>query len=79
MSLASKVTLGCSVTFLFGAFLYDIYAKQITYATLHKGVVKDLARQEQQSKNLLELSRQKHVEEQYRQALTEQEQQTEKQ
>lgn len=73
MSRASKIALGSSVVFLAATVIYDFYDKEITRAVLHKGVVKDLARQEQQAKNLRELSRQIVVEEQYRAAMAEKE------
>ncbi|KAK7602776.1 hypothetical protein V9T40_006750 [Parthenolecanium corni] len=73
MSLTSKITLGASVVFLAGTIIYDFYDKEIQKALLHRGVVKDLARQELQAKNLRELNRQIMVEEQYRTAMAEKE------
>ncbi len=43
---------------------------------MHQGVIKDMARQEQHVKNLMDQNRQIMVEEQYRQALAEKEKST---
>lgn len=67
MSLASKITLGSSVAFLFGSCVFVAYDKEIIKRKMRKNVVLDLKKQEQQ-KNLANLDRQIHVEKQYRDA-----------
>lgn len=73
MSTSSKVTLGASILFLAGTVIYDFYDKEIQKVILHRGVVKDLARQELQTRNLMELDRQIVVEKQYRDAMAKKE------
>ncbi|XKL62783.1 hypothetical protein PGB90_002616 [Kerria lacca] len=77
MSLTSKIAVGSSFVFLCSAFIYDIYEKEIQLAILHKGVVKDIQRQELQMRNLMELNRQKHVEKQYTETLAKKEKEEE--
>ena len=70
MSLASKITLASSVTFLFGSFAFVMYDKEMIKREMHKNVIRDLAREEDQRRNLADLDRQMHVEKQYREAMS---------
>lgn len=69
MSTASKATLASSIVFLTGSILYDLYDKEFQLINLRKGIANDIKRQEQEQKNLIDLTRQFHVEKQYKEAM----------